>query len=154
MIIVDSITGEILAKHSISLEKGKLIKNRNHERDRSKSIEILKQHVISLFPNEDESKQFIDEICHTYGRYRRDQLLILQKIAEEDSQWIPLALKKCLNEKLYSANAFRDVVDYLKQQPLNPIPEIIRPSTKTVSIPVETRDFSTYIMRMGGPINE
>ena len=40
---------EIIAEHQISSEKGKLIKNRNHTRDRSKGIEELKRNVISHF---------------------------------------------------------------------------------------------------------
>ncbi len=153
LIIVDGSTGEIIAKHTMSLEKGKLIKNPNHARDRSKSIDTLKQHVLTLFPSE-ESKHYIEEICHTYGRYRRDQLLLLQKVAEENPEWVPTALEKCIREKLYSANAFRDVVDYLKRQQTKPIPEIPVDSTKSVSISVETRDLKAYVQRMGGRVNE
>jgi transposase len=150
LIIVDSSTGEILAKHTISSEKGKLIKNTNHAKDRSKSIEALKQYVLSLFPNDEESRRFIEEICHTYGRYRRDQLLLLQKIAEEYPELISTALKQCVRDKLYSATAFRDIVNHLKRQQLNPISEIQEVSTNLVSIPVETRNLNTYIERMGG----
>ena len=154
LILVDPSTGEILAKHTISLEKGKLIKNPNHARDRSRTIDRLKQHVLTLLPGEEAARQYIEEICRTYGRYRRDQLLILQKVAEENSELIPTALEKCISEKLYSANAFRDVVDYLKQQRSTPILDIPVESTTNVSIPVETRDLRTYLLRMGGKVNE
>lgn len=154
LILVDPSTGEILAKHTISLEKGKLIKNPNHARDRSRTIDRLKQHVLTLFPSEEATRQYIEEICRTYGRYRRDQLLILQKVAEENSEWIPTALEKCIREKLYSANAFRDVVDYLKQRQSTPVLDIPVETTTTVSIPVGTRDLRTYVQRMGGKVNE
>lgn len=36
--IINKTTSEVLAKHTIILEKGKLIKNKNHSRDRSKTI--------------------------------------------------------------------------------------------------------------------
>lgn len=154
LILVDPSTGEILAKHTISLEKGKLIKNPNHARDRSRTIDRLKQHVLTLFPGEEAARQYIEEICRTYGRYRRDQLLILQKVAEENSEWITTALEKCIREKLYSANAFRDVVDYLKRQQSTPVLDIPVETTTTVSIPVGTRDLRTYVQRMGGKVNE
>lgn len=155
LMIINPETGEIIAKHTIRLEKGKLIKNSVHARDRSKSINALKQKVLQLFPEGEESRHFIDEICQRYSRYRRDQLLILQKTAEEHPKWLPAALKKCIRETLYSANAFRDVVDYLKRQASNPILEIQIESTKCVSpIAVETRDLHTYIQRMGGKANE
>ncbi|WP_342777680.1 IS21 family transposase [Ureibacillus terrenus] len=154
LMIINPTTGEILAKHTISSEKGKLIKNPNHARDRSKSIEALKQLVLKLFQREEKAKQYIEEICHIYGRYRRDQLLLLKKVAEENPQWISAALEKCMGEKLYSANAFRDVVDYLKRQQLHPIPKIHVASATSVSIPVETRDLKDYIQRMGGNMHE
>lgn len=153
LIIVDSIFGEILPKHIISLEKGKLIKNPNHARDRSKSLDTLKQHVHTLFESE-ESIQYIEEICHTYGRYRRDQLLLLQKVAEENPEWVTLALEKCIREKLYSRNAFRDVLDFLKRQQSKSILDIPLNSTPSISISVETRDLTAYIERMGGTANE
>lgn len=66
-----------------------------------------------------------------------------------------MALEKCIREKLYSANSFQDVVNHLKRQESNPILEIQVNSTKLVSsIAVETRDFNTYIQRMGGKVNE
>ena len=153
LIIVNSETGEILAKHTISSEKGKLIKNRNHTRDRSQSIEVLKKHVLSLFPFEG-ARRFIDKIYYTYGRYRRDQLLLLQKVAKENPQWIQAALNKCIENQLYSANDFRDVVDYLRHQQMNPVQVSQVFSTNHAPIPVETRDLNTYIQRMGGNIHE
>ena len=56
--------GEIIAEHHISSEKGKLIQNRNHTRDRSKGIEELKQRLISSL------------------KIRHRQLLILMKLAK------------------------------------------------------------------------
>ena len=155
LIIIEPATGEILAKHTISMEKGKLIKNMNHARDRTKSIDYLKQKIIRLFPNGEAAKQYINEICQRYGRYRRDQLLILQSVAEKHPQWIAIALEKCIHEKLYSANAFRDVVDYLNRQESDPILEIpVSPAKFVSTIAVETRDFNTYIQRMGGKTSE
>ncbi len=155
LIIMNLSTGEILAKHAISLEKGKLIKNPNHKRDRSRTIDTLKQYVLTLFPKTEASRLYIEEICRIYGRYRRDQLLLLQKVAEENPEWISASLNKCIREKLYSANAFRDVVDYLKREQAKPILDLpIEPVKSTVSISVETRDLNTYVQRMGGHLNE
>lgn len=58
---------------------------------------------------------YLDEICLKYARYRRDQLAILQSVIKDDPEWIDQALQKCIQENLYSANDFRDVVSYLKK---------------------------------------
>ena len=77
---------EIIAEHQISSEKGKLIKNRNHTRDRSKGIEELKRNVISHFEEKEAICAYLDEICLKYARYRRDQLGILQTVIKERSR--------------------------------------------------------------------
>ena len=148
-------TGEILADHTISLEKGKLIKNVNHGRDRSTSLNQLQQHVLTFFPYEGAA-QYIQQVCHTYGRYRRDQLLLFQKVAMENPEWISLALEKCIQEKLYSANEFRDVVAYFKRtKKENDIETVVEVERKQpVTIAVQTRDLQEYIHRMGGRRNE
>lgn len=147
--IFNELTGEIITKHTISLEKGQLIKNQNHSRDRSKTINQLKRSVLALFTHE-KSRDFIEEICRRYGRYRRDQLLLLQKVAREYSEWTNQAIEKCLQEKLYSANEFRDVVHYLQRNRLDYTPKTVTTLKKPVSIPVQTRDLNEYIVRMGG----
>lgn len=153
--VVEPHTGEILADHTVSLEKGKLIKNVNHGRDRSKSLDQLQQQVLTLFPYEGAA-QYIQDVCHTYGRYRRDQLLLFQKVAKESPEWISLALEKCIQEKLNSANEFRDVVDYFKRTKKEPEIETTVEVTlkQPVTIAVQTRDLQEYIHRMGGKENE
>ena len=144
-------TGEILAEHTISLEKGKLIKNVNHGRDRATSLDQLQRNVLILFPYEG-AEQYIQDVCHTYGRYRRDQLLLFQKVATESPEWISAAIDKCIQEKLYSANEFRDVVAYFKRTKTVPGIEAaveVKPK-QPVTIAVQTRDLQEYIHRMGG----
>lgn len=144
-------TGEILTEHTISIEKGKLIKNVNHGRDRSTSLEQLQQDVLTLFPFEGAA-QYIQDVCHTYGRYRRDQLLLFQKVARESPEWISKAIEKCIQEKLHSANEFRDVVAYFKRTKKETVIEaaVEVELKQPVTIMVQTRDLQEYIHRMGG----
>ena len=67
MIIRKQSNGEVLAEHQISSEKGKLIQNRNHTRDRSKGIEELKKNVISHFEEQEDALTYVDEICLKYA---------------------------------------------------------------------------------------
>lgn len=149
LVIRLSPTGESIAEHSICREKGKLIKNSNHKRDRSHTIEVLKKEVLQLFPYESASS-YIQQICDKYGRYRRDQLAILKKLAEEEPEMIPVALDKCIQEKLYSANDFRDVLYYLKKTKLKESASIESGKGTIPSISVKTRDFKEYLKAMGG----
>ena len=156
LIIRNQSNGEVVAAHQISSEKGKLIQNRNHTRDRSKGIEELKKSVISHFEEQGDAIIYVDEICMKYVRYRRDQLTILQRVIKEETEWIDLALQKCMREKLYSANDFRDVVRYLKQS--NPDGSSHPNGQQEVSmslsnIQVETRSLEAYTRILGGIVS-
>lgn len=157
LIILTQADGEILAEHKISNEKGRLIKNRNHSRDRSKGIEEIKQSVISNFEKQEDARAYIDEICEIYTRYRRDQLAILLSVIKNDPEWINQALQKCIYEKLYSANDFRDVVNYFSKSNTESISAIYKsnivPTSKT-KIKVTTRTISTYTSILEGVSNE
>jgi len=151
LLIRSAINSDVLAEHLISVEKGKLIQNRNHLRDRSKNIEELKTQVLTHFSVTVQAKEYLKEICVRYPRYRRDQLLILLKIAEEHPTFLNAALTKCIEEKLYSANDFRDIVTYLVKKKLVQQQEIEIQSPNTIpKIEVSTRSMDTYTNILGG----
>ena len=157
LIILTQTDGEILAEHKISNEKGKLIKNRNHSRDRSKGIEEVKQSVISCFEKQEDASSYINEICKIYTRYRRDQLAIFQSVIKKDPEWINPALQKCMKEKLYSANDFRDMVDYLRKSNTETYSAINMSNslpTSKKNIEVTTRSISTYTSILEGIAHE
>ena len=155
MVVSHPIDGTTIAEHPISNEKGKLIQNRNHLRDRSKQIEELKVQVLSHFQMNEQATPYIKEILKRYPRYRRDQLLILLKVAEEYPTYLEAALTKSIDEQLYSANDFRDVVAYLVKEELDSSVEIHSSSPKTIpKITISTRSMNTYTTILGGTTNE
>ncbi|WP_424923089.1 IS21 family transposase [Aureibacillus halotolerans] len=147
--ICDPSTGEVIADHILSREKGKLIKNSNHSHERSKSLNHLKQEVITLLAH-NLAEYYIDKISATYGRYRREQFSLIKKVTQESPEWIDHALEKCVCENLYSANAFRDVVDFLKRSTVEVATRTEEAITKPVDIPIQTRDMTEYLQLMGG----
>lgn len=151
--ICDPSTGEIIAEHTISKEKGKLIKNRNHSRERSKSLDLLRQELITLLAHE-KATHYIERISEDYGRYRRDQFTLIKKVVQDNSGWIHLALEKCIDENLYSANAFRDVVEFLRRTETDMPPKAEEDIKPTVEIAVHTRDLDEYLQLMGGKYDE
>ncbi|PAF19775.1 IS21 family transposase, partial [Shouchella clausii] len=66
LVIRKQAEGEIIAEHDISVEKGKLIQNRNHTRDRSKGIEEFKQRLISSFEDQKQAAAYFDKISKEY----------------------------------------------------------------------------------------
>src|SRR5699024_1828756 len=143
---------EVLAKHELSFGKGQLIKNKNHQRDRSKGIEAFKETVIRQFQNTELASSYISDLLETYPRYRRDQLITLQKATIDYSTVIDEALIKCMNEKLLSANDFRDVAKFLSLNLQYSSEEIVEKNRnkKSTNIEVETCAISTYTDILGG----
>lgn len=75
-------------------------------------------------------------------------------MVQENNEWIHFALDKCIDENLNSANAFRDVVEFLRRtEPERPskTEEDIKPP---VEITVHTRDLDEDLQLMGGKCDE
>lgn len=145
--------GEIIAEHIISLEKGKLIQNRHHTRDRSKGVEELKQRLISYFKDQTQAATYFDEISQRYPRYRRDQFAIIHKVIQQYPALIDTVVTKCMTEKLYNANDFRDIThhfDTLRDEPIKEVQPSYTNSAKHSHIKASTRSLNTYTSILGG----
>lgn len=144
--------GEILANHPLETSTGKLIKNKNHGRDRSKGIQSYKETVAQQFKDLELASRYIDILMEKYPRYKRDQLAVLQKAALEYPTVIDEALQKCMSEHLMNANDFTDVSKYLaaprKETP--PVPPVQAVRSDCADINVETHPMSTYTEILGG----
>lgn len=95
LIIKTGNDGEVLARHELSTEKGLLIKNKNHQRDRSKGIQAFKETVVRQFRNTTLVSTYIQNVMELYPRYRRDQLATLQKATIDYPTVIDDVLIKC-----------------------------------------------------------
>lgn len=79
LIIYDSETGETLGNHNLSKEKGKLIQDKNHLRDRTKGISAMMESTIGKFEDQIRAQMFMLEIKKKYPRYIRDQLQLVNQ---------------------------------------------------------------------------
>ncbi|WP_251028036.1 hypothetical protein [Bacillus sp. ISL-77] len=110
-------SGEILATHIISPDKGKLIQNRSHQRDTSKGIKELIEIISEHFTHKAQARAYLNELRNRYPRYLRDQLSLIKKCIELGSlEVIDDALAICMERQLFSANDFQDVVSLFKRQ--------------------------------------
>lgn len=113
LIISDLESEQEIARHRISQQKGKLIQNNNHKRDRSKGIDAYLHHVASLFPDPAEATTFLTVIRERNPRYIRDQLqLVEQQVVHVDKAVVSKALVYCIKHRLYRATDFVDAVKY------------------------------------------
>lgn len=156
LVILNDLSGEEITRHSVSLEKGKLIKKTNHGRDRSKTIKKYREAMIHLFEDEQKATFFIDKVIASHKRYTRDQFLVLEKTVQDFPKVRETTLEKCIAEKLWSANDFRDVAAYIasqnpstiRQKTLEAPPITLNPSTPPIT--VSTRSINEYTKILGG----
>lgn len=133
LLVYASKHGPLIAKHRLCQEKGKLIRDRQHTRDRSKGIDAFIHTVAGHFTNEDEAAAFLEEVRKKRQRYIRDQLqMILREIKRIDQKSIiDTALRECMKKKLFCATDFIDMVRYIERQRQI---HITTPTEKEVSI--------------------
>lgn len=71
LIICDNYTGEEIARHERCMDKGQLIQNNHHRRDRSKGIDAYLEHVAKIFPESDKARDYLEAIRTHKPRYIR-----------------------------------------------------------------------------------
>jgi len=143
----------VIADHPVSSERGKLIQSRHHLRNRSHGIDELKQQLVTHFTDEVETTHYLEELCKKIPRYKRDQLSIIGDVIHDYGPQLDQSLEKCTQEKLYSANDFRDVARYLSAN-TNRIAQSHIPSIKkhASDVQVSTRPLSTYVSILRGDV--
>ncbi len=153
LVIRKGIESEIIAEHRISIEKGKLIQNRNHTRDRSKGVEEFKRRLISFFEDQKQAAAYLDEISLRYPRYRRDQFTIVYQVIQQYPTLVDTVLTKCMTERLYSANDFRDIAQHineLRQEPVKEVESFYTHPARHSHIKASTRSINAYTSILGG----
>lgn len=118
MKIVDLETGEVIAEHNLSLEKGQLIQNSHHLRDNSLKIAELYQDTLKCLGETPEAQRILDMIKLEKPRYIRDQYQYLIKATEGlNQEVITKAISYMVSRELWSATAFLSIVENIDQIP-------------------------------------
>lgn len=166
VIIFDPETGEVLGNHRLSREKGQLIQDAQHLRDRSKGIPEMMAATIQKFEDVTLAETFVKEIKRQYPRYIRDQLqLINQQWHDYPASCVNEALKCCEEQKLFGATELKDMIVFLMDYAqfevdtdLEKVETQIKPLDDAVSSVLEiqppVRAIETYLPVLGGVGNE
>ncbi|WP_439646081.1 Mu transposase domain-containing protein, partial [Syntrophomonas palmitatica] len=148
----------LLAKHKICLEKGKLIQNNDHLRNKEIKIAEMKDSLKAKFADSEAAGLFLNEIHTRKKRYVRDQFLLIEKLlGEYNPEAVASALDYCLINELYSAVDFKDALNHfsqgLKKVPLSTDPVTIQSKPTMTAIPdveVAKRDLQEMIRSLKG----
>lgn len=95
----------LLTTHNLCNERGQTIRNTDHRRDKSQSIEILKAEVGESFINVPSYPLFIEQLSIQKQRYLRDNLLLLKnKSIGIEPLYLEQAVQFCIENSMFNAN--------------------------------------------------
>ena len=121
-LIIQNTDKEEIARHKISLIKGKLVFNRNHYRDTSKSLDEFRIQVAENFSDELQAANYLEHLRIEYPRYFRDQARMIHAVCQKYSrQQCDEALKYCIENNIFKGTDFEPVLLSLTEQtPVDP----------------------------------
>jgi len=114
--VFDIYTGEEIVEYDLSLLPGKVISNRGHRREKEKTLQELKDHVVGMFVSE-KWKRFVAMNFRAFPRYVRDQCVEAKKyFFDKDIDIVILgqALEYCLENNTPSFANLNDTYAYFK----------------------------------------
>jgi len=115
LVIKDLFGDYVIAEHLLSMNKGELISNNNHRRDRTTSLDNLQNLLLTRFNGSENADVFIQQIRKLKPRHARDQFDLVGKTLDSlSSPTIEKALNYCVTHSLYSAVEFRNAAQYFE----------------------------------------
>jgi len=152
----DSVSGELLASHTIHYGVGKGVGlPRNAEQFKETKYKALKTAVLQWFEDVPGASAFIDRIMEKYPRYVRDQFSIIRKSQEFYTKpEFKRALDYCAERELYSANDLRDTLEYFRREEPFLIAVAINLPLKYSTVRAEIRSLSVYNVLLEGSVCE
>jgi len=102
---------ELLCRHKVPFNKGNLIINTDHKRDKSAKINELISQTAALFPNPDKAQQYLLKVKELKPRYVRDQLLAIRDaIGGTNATVLESAIAECMDNAFFDAGTFKQVL--------------------------------------------
>ena len=120
-LIIRNKNGQEIARHEVSLLKGRQVRNNNHYRDHSKKVKELIAQVAQLFTDQHKAANYLENIREQMPRYARDQINMIASAGKEyTKEDMDNALAYCLENNIPRATDFEPVLLSIRQQTVNP----------------------------------
>lgn len=145
---------ELICTHKACLQKGMLISNTDHKRDKSKKIDELIQTVSTCFEKPEMIISYLQNIRKEKPRYIRDQIAILEKTVNQHGINIVFqAIEYCTEKQIFTVADLNSVIENIKsknnpeinlpQEAVKPLPECAE-NLKKASIEPSKSDIDEY----------
>ena len=158
--ITDAITSEIYATHQLSHEKGKIVGQIYHDRDKSRSILEQEELLRNKISSDELVVPFLENLHKAKSRYYRDQLGVIKKLTDEwDKDMLIKGIRYCSERELYSAGSLKSSILFISKTEQETTKNRPRDGTflpeKYKGDKPEIRDLSVYEAALGrSTVNE
>ena len=124
-------TGKVIATHKVCLDKGRLVRNTSHLRDREALLDEYQAQVRSLLPPDHVVDEYIAALRKDKPRTSRDNLTAIRRRAPRYStQTLAEAFRLCLETGVLNGYDLMQVADSIRQKKgealIEPAPEPVR----------------------------
>ena len=118
LIIADD-QGVEICRHKVCFEKGQIISNTDHKREKNGRIGELLIQVAQCFDDAQKAENYLLNIRQEKPRYIRDQLIAIKSVLEQtDKHTANKTLDFCCENNVFSASDFKSVAEkYVRDQP-------------------------------------
>ena len=100
---------DLICEHTIHAGQGQLVKNKDHERDKTSSVDGLQKSVDKKLDH--KATVFLNGIRAEKTRYARDQfMIILRLISEYGKETVIIAAEFCTKNKLFGVAVLEDFI--------------------------------------------
>jgi transposase len=105
-------SGEVqLCQHQVPFNKGNLIINTDHKRDKSAKINELISQTAALFADTNSAERYLQKVKELKPRYVRDQLLAIREaVSGGGSAAVESTIKECIMNAFFDAGTFKQVL--------------------------------------------
>ena len=117
LIIYSKETGKVIAEHAISTEKGKLIRNTSHQRDRTSTYAQLEEKIREYMGASDALDIYLATLHRDKSRYYRDILqYIIRNMELLAPQTLTEAMAKCMASNAYHAPTWIETAQTMQKK--------------------------------------
>jgi len=144
-----TIFGDPICQHPISQERGVLVQNTDHKRDKSDKISAIKDELNACLYF--EATRYLDKLHQEKARYARDQFQLLMSLCESYGPKLVLkAIRFCENNTLWGATYVKDFLLAIETPLVKPQQLPIPVSDRKYHVTTQKRDVSVYAKAGGG----
>lgn len=124
---------EIIASHTLSCLKGKLIRKNDHLRDKTTNIKEKEKQALNILGQDNSSKRYLQALKRDKPRYYHDHLrAIINKLKDINKKYIHQAIGISMERGIYNSNQLEEIALYCQKMDNQESPQ---PITKKVKMP-------------------